>query len=133
MALLETDDFTHRLHGLSAEDIDRVAASLRAELDSVDGEVAWWRATIELSGALRRHHCSRQASIAAHRASVAVLEAARAAGIDDDEHRTNITAVARAAAEAARVRVLLECGASTSFAATEPLLHPWQPFQPSAA
>jgi hypothetical protein len=132
MALIDTDDFTHRLHDLSAEEIDRVAAILRAELDSADGEVAWWRATIELTGALRRHHCTRQASLAAHRASVAVMEAARAAGIDDDVHRNDVTAVARAAAEAARVRVLLACG-SVSAAATEPLLHPWHAFQPTAA
>ena len=127
MALIDTDDFTSRLHGLSAEEIDRVAAALRAELDSVDGEVAWWRATIELTGALRRHHCTRQASMAAHRASVAVLEAARAAGVDDDAHRSDVTAVARAAAEAARVRVLLARG-EMSAAATEPLLHPWHQF-----
>ena len=127
MALIDTDDFTHRLHGLSAEEFDRVAAALRADLDSADGEVAWWRATIELTGALRRHHCTRQASLAAHRASVAVLEAAKAAGIDDDEHRSNVTAVARAAAEAARVRVLLAAGPASA-AATAPLLHPWHPF-----
>ena len=127
MALIDTDDFTSRLHGLSAEEFDRVAAALRAELDSADGEVAWWRATIALTGALRRHHCTRQASLAAHRASVAVREAARTAGIDDDAHRSDVTAVARAAAEAARVRVLLASGEMPG-TATEPLLHPWHPF-----
>ena len=132
MTIIESDEFTSRLQGLTAAEFERVAATLRAELDSVDGEVAWWRATIELSGALRRHHCSRQASLAAHRASVAVIAAARAAGIDDDSHRNDVTAVARAAAEAARVRVLLAAGAAPA-TATEPLLHPWQPFQPSAA
>ena len=132
MTIIESDEFTSRLSGLTAAEFERVAAALRTELESVDGEVAWWRATIELSGALRRHHCSRQASLAAHRASVAVIAAARAAGIDDDSHRSDVTAVARAAAEAARVRVLLATGDAAA-STTEPLLHPWQPFQPSAA
>jgi hypothetical protein len=124
MTIIESDEFTSRLHGLTAEEFDRIAAALRAELESVDGEVAWWRATIELSGALRRHHCSRQASLAAHRASVAVVAAARAAGIDDDAHRSEVTVVARAAAEAARVRVLQAMGVASA-TTTEPLLHPW--------
>ena len=121
----DISSFTRRLHGMSAHEIGSVAAALRSGLDTPDGEVAWWRATIELSGALRRQRCSRQASLAAHRASVAVIAAARAAGIDDDDHRSEVTAVARAAAEAARVGVLLAAGAAPA-TATEPLLHPWQ-------
>ena len=132
MALIELDDFTQRLSSLTAHDFDQIAGVLRAEHDSADGEVAWWRAQIEVTGLLRRHHRTREASLAAHRASVAVVTAARAAGIDDDDHRTAITAVARAAGEAARVRVLLQAGELAPLAA-DALLHPWQPVAPTAA
>ncbi len=113
----DVGDFTQRLERLTAADIERVAAALRVELETADGELAWWRATIDVTGALRREHRSRQAGLAAHRAATAVVEAARAAGIDDDAHRTDVTAVARAAAEAVRA---LAAGVG------EPLLHPWQ-------
>jgi hypothetical protein len=113
---MDTDAFTQRLHGLTAEDIERVASVLRADLETVDGELTWWRATIEVTGALKREHRSRMAGLAAHRAATAVVDAARAAGIDDDEHRDRVTAVARAAAEAARA---LAAGVG------DHLLHPW--------
>jgi hypothetical protein len=121
---MDTDAFTHRLHGMTAVDIERVAAALRAELDTADGELTWWRATIEVTGTLRREHRSRQAGLAAHRASTAVVDAARAAGIDDDVHRTEVTAVARAAAEAARA---LAAGVGL------PLLQPWATIDLTAA
>jgi len=117
------DEFTHRLRGLTAEDIEQVAAAIRAELDTADGEVAWWRATIAVSGTLRRAHRSRQASLAAHRAATAVLEAARDAGLCDT-HRDAVVAVARAASEAARVLVAADAAAMPA-PAHEPLLHPW--------
>lgn len=123
---MDSDDFTDRLHELTAEDIDVLAAALRAELETADGEIAWWRATIELTGALRRYRCTRQASLAAHRAASAVLDAARAAGIDDDAHRTDVTAVARAAAEVARVQVLRTFAEEPAAVTADPLLHPWQ-------
>ena len=132
MALIGLDDFTQRLNSLTVHDFEHIAAVLRAELDSADGEVAWWRAQIEVTGLLRRHHRTREASLAAHRATVAVVAAARTAGIDDDDHRSAITAVARAAGEAARVRVLQAAGEPAPLAA-DALLHPWQPVAPTAA
>jgi citrate lyase beta subunit len=120
---MDAYEFNHRLQTLTARDIEQIAAAIRAELDSVEGEVAWWRATIEVTGALRRNRRSRQASIAAHRAATMVVEAARAAGLEGDEHRDAVTAVARAAAEAARL--LVAEGALVGVAG-ETLLHPWQ-------
>ena len=72
---MDTDSFTQRLHGLTAEDIERVASVLRADLETVDGELTWWRATIEVTGALKREHRSRMAGLAAHRAATAVVDA----------------------------------------------------------
>lgn len=122
---VDITSFTRRLHGLSANDIGAVAAALRAELETPDGEVGWWRATIEVTGAIKRHRCSREASLAAHRASAAVLDAARVAGIDDDDHRSDVTAVARAAGEAARLQVLLSCAATVVAPSAHALLQPW--------
>jgi hypothetical protein len=120
---LDSDEFTQRLRGLKAEDIERIADAIRAELDSAEGEVAWWRATLEVSGALKRSRCSREASLAAHRAASVVVEAAHAAGLDGEEHRANVTAVARAAGEAAR---LLVAGEFVGPNIGARLLHPWQ-------
>jgi hypothetical protein len=122
--IVDITSFTRRLHGLSADEIGAVAAALRAERDTPDGEVTWWRATIEVTGAIKRHRCTREASLAAHRASTAVLDAARTAGIDDDDHRGDVTAVARAAGEAARLQVLLACAAAIA-PSTWALLQPW--------
>jgi hypothetical protein len=111
---------------MTAEDIERVAGALRAELASPEGEVAWWRATIDLTDAIRRNRCTREASLAAHRAAAAVQAAAKAAGIDDDKHRDDVTAVARAAAEVARVDILLAT-VQLPAATTEAILQPWAP------
>lgn len=120
---MDVDDFTHRLHDLTAEEIQRVAAAVRAELGTAEGELAWWRATIDVTGVLRHQRRSRQAGLAAHRAASAVVEAARIAGLADDTSRDEVTVVARAAAEAAR---LLVAHGPMAAHAGEPLFHPWQ-------
>ena len=118
---MDTSEFAEALEALRAEDIARVAACLRADLASVEGEVAWWRATIAVSGALRRTRRTREASVAAHRAACAVVGAARSAGIGEDR-RDDVSQVARAAAEAARALV-----ADDADGVGAPLLHAWQP------
>ena len=120
---MDSTEFTQRLEHLSAEEISAVAAQLRAEHDTADGEVAWWRATIAVSGALRRHRRTRVASVAAHRAAAAVVGAASVAGRGDDR-RNDVTAVARAAAEVARVLVVGDED-DVPAAVREPLLHAW--------
>ena len=100
---MEPAEFVERLSELSGPDIAALAENLRHELDTADGEVSWWRATITIGANLKRHHRSREAGLAAHRASSAVLNtAAKAAfAISKDD----VTVVARAASEVARVLV----------------------------
>lgn len=119
---MDSSEFTHLLERLGPDDIASVAAGLRSELASAEGEVAWWRATVEVSGALRRVRRTREASLAAHRAASAVVVAARAAGIGEDQ-RDDVTQVARAAAEVARALVAGEAAAKSG----GPLLNAWQP------
>jgi hypothetical protein len=99
---VEPAEFAERLSELTGPDIAALAANLRHELDTADGEVSWWRATITIGADLKRHHRSREAGLAAHRASSAVLNAAAQADVISKD---DITVVARAAAEVARVLV----------------------------
>jgi hypothetical protein len=117
------EDFTARLTALDAATIARIAADLRADLQTADGEVAWWRATVAVSGALRRERRTRLAGLAAHHAAAAVVAAAQRAGYGE-ERWSEVTAVARAAAEVARALVAAgDEGVPASV--QEPLLHPW--------
>jgi hypothetical protein len=92
------DRFMASLHAMSAEDLRRVAAALDAE--QICDEVDWWRATIAIDKLLRRHRCTRRAARAATDAAHAVQDAAGRAGIPLPD--TQVTRVARAAAEVAR-------------------------------
>ena len=118
---VDSAEFSELLEGLGGDDISIVAEGLRADLASAEGEVAWWRATIAVSGVLRRTRRTREASLAAHRAACAVVVAARQAGLGE-ERRTEVSQVARAAAEVARALV-----ADVAEPAGAPLLHAWQP------
>jgi len=119
---VEPDEFTDRLNDLSGDVIEALADTLRHELDSVDGEVSWWRATIAIGATLKRHHRSREAGLAAHRASVAVLDAADRSAVPVS--REDTTLVARAASEVARALVA-DRDAPLPHAATEVVLAPW--------
>jgi hypothetical protein len=119
---VEPDEFTERLTELSGHAIVALASTLRHEMDSVDGELSWWRATIAIGATLKRHHRSREAGLAAHRASVAVLEAADRSTVAVS--REDATLVARAASEVARALVA-DRGAPLPHAATEVVLAPW--------
>ena len=118
---MDSVEFSERLERLGGDEISRVAEVLRADLASTEGEVAWWRATITVSGLLRRTRRTREASLAAHRAASAVVVAARQAGLGD-ERRTEVSQVARAAAEVARALV-----AEVPEPAGAALLHAWEP------
>lgn len=117
---MTVDEFTHHLTDLDGERISAIATALRSELDTAEGEVAWWRATIAVSGTLRRHHLTREASLAAHAASTALVSAAERAGTNSRD----VTTVARAAAEVARVLVAGRPVPMPS-AVADPLLHAW--------
>ncbi|MGH9246282.1 MAG: hypothetical protein ACRD29_18615 [Acidimicrobiales bacterium] len=101
---MQANEFTARMARLTAPDFVAVAAALRAEHETADGEVAWWRATMAVNASLRRQRRTREAGLAAHHAAAAVLESARECGLLDAE-RTTAIAVARAAAEVARALI----------------------------
>jgi len=115
--------FNERLRALTGDAICELATALRHELDTAEGELAWWRATIAVSAELKRNHCTRQAGLAAHHASVALVDAAQRAGIFETA-KDDVTVVARAASEVARALV-------ASAAAAVPA--PWRPLIPAAA
>jgi len=100
---VELATFVDRLDALTGDDIADVAAELRREFATADGELCWWRATITVGANLKRHHRSRDAGLAAHRSSTAVLRAADKA--DMRVSKDDVTLVARAASEVARVLV----------------------------
>ncbi|HEX4820295.1 MAG TPA: hypothetical protein VFV00_08820 [Acidimicrobiales bacterium] len=100
---MELETFVDRLDALTGDDIADVAVELRREFETADGELCWWRATIAVGANLKRHHRSREAGLAAHRASVAVVRAADKA--DMRVSKDDVTLVARAASEVARVLV----------------------------
>ncbi|HWW44064.1 MAG TPA: hypothetical protein VN180_03260 [Acidimicrobiia bacterium] len=92
------DRFNAALRAMSADDLQRVAASLDSE--QICDEVDWWRATIAIDKLLRRTRGSRRAAQAATDAAKAVQEAAGRAGIPLPD--SDVTRVARAAADVAR-------------------------------
>lgn len=127
---MEPAAFAERLSELTAPDIAALAATLRHELDTADGELSWWRATITIGANLKRHHRSREAGLAAHRASSAVLVAA--ARTDTDVSKEDVTVVARAASEVARVLVA-QHDHDVPAATIAVLLAPWRPLVSAAA
>jgi hypothetical protein len=116
-------EFTDRLTRLTGPELVAVAHALRTEHGSADGEVAWWRATIGVDAELKRRRLSRQAGLAAHGASQAVIGAATRAGILD-ERRGDVVAVARAACDVVRALVVHRHDAPATPSAA-PLLSPW--------
>jgi hypothetical protein len=116
--------FASRIDNLTGAEITELAAALRRELDTADGEVSWWRATIAVGASLKRDHRTRRASLAAHQVSSAVQAAALRSPEGLVPCRDDITVVARAAAEAARAIVagLPDATTSVLFTAWEPLV-----------
>jgi hypothetical protein len=91
-------DFAGSLRTLTRADIRDIAASMAH--DAVGDEVDAWRITIAIDRALRHSHRARKAAQAASSAAQAVQRAAAADGITLPD--TEVTQVARAAAEVAR-------------------------------
>jgi hypothetical protein len=127
---MEPSEFAERLSDLSGPDIATLASLLRHELETAEGEVSWWRATITIGANLKRHHRSREAGLAAHRASEAVLHAAE--HTDTAVSKEDITVVARAASEVARVLVA-QHDHDIPEGTIAVLLAPWRPLVPVAA
>jgi len=97
---MTSDQFLMMLRRLTADMIFAAAAELEEHAASAAGEVAWWRATVEIDRLLRLQRAGRTAALAARQAAAAVSAAATAAGLERGDPR--VTAVARAAAEVAR-------------------------------
>ena len=97
---MSIEEFLTTLQGLTADTIYAAADELDAHAATAAGEVAWWRATVEIDRLLRLHHAGRRAALAATQAAAAVTAAAISAGLDLADRR--VTAVARAAADVAR-------------------------------
>ena len=94
------EEFLITLRRLTADTIVAAAADLEAQAASAAGEVAWWRATVEIDRLLRLHHAGRMAGLAARQAAATVTTTAVASGLEREDPR--VMAVARAAAEVAR-------------------------------
>src|SRR6266508_4530820 len=121
---MQASDFKVRVGRLTGNEIAALAAALRHEHHCADSEVAWWRATLAVSGALRMRHRTREASVAAHAVTEAVRHAAERAGVGETE-RSDVTMVARAAAEVARALVAAETVGTAAYLQVTQLLAPW--------
>ena len=128
---MNASEFTARLNQLTAAEFTTIVAALRAEHDTADSEVAWWRATLAVNATLRRQRRTREAGLAAHEASTAVIEAARGCGVLEQERDTAI-AVARAASDVARAIVAGHVPGLPILAA-EVLASPFRPVTLTAA
>jgi hypothetical protein len=106
---MEINDFTQALSRLSGEDLRAVAASLEAHHRSAGDEVDAWRTVLHIDQVLRKTGKSRQAALAAHSATQAVLAAARAIDTVPDQDATKL---ARSAAMVARGMVAGEAAAT---------------------
>ncbi|MGH9281709.1 MAG: hypothetical protein ACRD0S_02100 [Acidimicrobiales bacterium] len=94
--------FTQALLHMTRPRIELQVAGLRARRTSPDDDIAWWQATVALDRALRHRGAWREAAMAAHLASQAVLAAATRTGLALD---ADVAAVAQSAGEVSRVLV----------------------------
>src|SRR5437773_254952 len=119
---MELTQFTQAIARMSSEDIHLIAVEIDAHRASTADEIAWWQATMRIDRALKEGGRSRAAAMAALHAAKAVQAIAAAAGRSLPD--TEVTSVARAAAEIAR--------GMTAGAGAEPavslLLVCWAPF-----
>lgn len=116
---MDIEEFVRWWRSKDRTDIEGMLAALAAETETADGEVSWWRASTEVSAALRRTGRVRVGCTAAHRASCAAMAVCTSTGLRDVD-RDGATRLARAAGDAARVLV-----AGDDLPGTETLLRPF--------
>lgn len=116
---MNLDEFLRSLRLLSASDIVRVAARVRAHRDRGD-DLAWWQATLALERSVRRQQRSIGAAAGAAAANRAVVAAAGRAGLEADA--ADVAEAARAAAEVARTLVAEDASADPCY-----FLDGWEP------
>ena|SRR5688572_4946656 len=100
---MELQEFTRALARMDLTDIRGVSHAIDRSFSSADGEVAWWRAHLDIDHALKQRSSLRNAATAAHAVSDVVLAAAGRAGIALPD--PDVTRVAREAQEIARAIV----------------------------
>jgi hypothetical protein len=101
---MDAETFVEQLARMDEVELRAVAGLVSHNALSAEGELAWWRATTEVGTVLRAGGHRRRAAMVAHGATMAVLDAAGRCGLMATE-RELVTAVARAAADAARAMV----------------------------
>ena len=119
---MDADRFVHELAHMGEHELRAVADLVRHDALSAEGELSWWRATSAVAAALKATRNGRQAATVAHHAVQAVMLAADRCGMLTDD-RDQATAVARAAADAARAMIADPTGVGTS----QVLVAPFRP------
>jgi hypothetical protein len=109
---VDAEAFVQELADMGEPELRALARLVRHDALSAEGELAWWRATTEVGAVLRSTRCGRRAAVVAHEAARAVVVAGDRCGLGTE--RELITAVARAAADAARAMVADPEGAGVS-------------------
>ena len=97
---MELTQFTQAIARMTSDDIHLVALEIDAHRASTADEIAWWQATMRIDRSLKEAGRSRAAAIAVLNAAKAVQAIGAACGRSLPD--TEVTSVARAAAEIAR-------------------------------
>ena len=98
---MDIDEFVQWWCGRSRADIEWMVEAIELTRETAGGTVCWIRAAHDVDVALRRAGRVRQACQAAHRATLAALDACASTGVSAVD-RSAATLVARAAGDAAR-------------------------------
>jgi hypothetical protein len=97
---MELTQFTQAIARMTSDDIHLIAVEIDAHRASTADEIAWWQATLRIDKSLKEGRRCRTAAMAALQAAKTVQAIATAAGRTLPD--TEVTTVARAAAEIAR-------------------------------
>ena len=119
---VDAERFVQELSHMGEHELRAVADLVRHDALSAEGELTWWRATSAVAASLKASRSGRQAATVAHHAVQAVMLAADRCGMLSAD-RDQATAVARAAADAARAMVADPTGIGTS----QVLVAPFRP------
>jgi hypothetical protein len=103
---VDVEDFGSALTGLTVDDIRSIASDLHAVRTSTADEVAGTRAMLIIEQTLRHTRRLHDAAVAAFKTATKVQEIAQRAEVDLPD--TDVTCVARAAAQLARGMVVCE-------------------------
>jgi UDP-3-O-acyl-N-acetylglucosamine deacetylase len=101
---VDPERFVDELAHMSEHELRAVADLVRHDALSAEGELSWWRATSAVAASLKATRSGRHAATVAHHAVQSVMLAAERCGMLTED-RDQATAVARAAADAARAMV----------------------------